>query len=301
MSGTNTRALGYSDARSGARLAQWFALARYKSKGAARFADVKHRGFQRILERLQTHLGPDLTSRRIVEVGCGQWRANLALLGAQGADVIGVDPEVTPEHLMDYPSFARDVGVERALKTLANELLQRRAFDAELLRLAGARASREIQTVRGVAEALPFDDETFDAVISDNVFEHLPDVPAAIAEIARVLRPSGVAVIVIHPFTALSGGHHPGTICHDARADFTPSIPCWDHLRGEQHDSGVFLNRWRPDAYLAAFEQHLETLEDTRSTEGEHLLSDAIRDELRDYRRDELLTGRIVYVGRKER
>jgi SAM-dependent methyltransferase len=45
--------------------------------------------------------------------------------------------------------------------------------------------------MRGDATRLPFDDGTFDRVITSEVLEHIQDDVAAIAELARVLRPGG--------------------------------------------------------------------------------------------------------------
>ena len=53
---------------------------------------------------------------------------------------------------------------------------------------------------RAVAAALPFADDTFDAVVACLVFEHIRDVDDAIAEVARVLVPNGrFAFVLNHP------------------------------------------------------------------------------------------------------
>jgi 2-polyprenyl-6-hydroxyphenyl methylase/3-demethylubiquinone-9 3-methyltransferase len=44
----------------------------------------------------------------------------------------------------------------------------------------------------GRAESLPFADASFDMVWCTDVLEHLPDLPTAIAQIARVLKPGGL-------------------------------------------------------------------------------------------------------------
>jgi ubiquinone/menaquinone biosynthesis C-methylase UbiE len=56
-------------------------------------------------------------------------------------------------------------------------------------------ASRGVESVAGVAEALPFDDASVDLVVSTLSAHHWDDPVAAFAEIARVLRPGGEARI----------------------------------------------------------------------------------------------------------
>ena len=54
----------------------------------------------------------------------------------------------------------------------------------------------------GVAEALPFADAAFDLVVTYNVLMDVADMPAAVAEIGRVLTPRGrLCACVTHPFT----------------------------------------------------------------------------------------------------
>lgn len=51
-----------------------------------------------------------------------------------------------------------------------------------------------IDLVANISGELPFKDGSFDAVISSNVFEHMPDPELAIAECYRILKPGGVLV-----------------------------------------------------------------------------------------------------------
>jgi SAM-dependent methyltransferase len=56
-------------------------------------------------------------------------------------------------------------------------------------------ALHNVSFQRGDAAHLPFDDATFDAVMSSQVFEYLDDVGRALAEMFRVLKPGGRVLI----------------------------------------------------------------------------------------------------------
>jgi demethylmenaquinone methyltransferase/2-methoxy-6-polyprenyl-1,4-benzoquinol methylase len=56
-------------------------------------------------------------------------------------------------------------------------------------RVAQAGLSDRIELVEGHAEALPFEDASFDGVTSTYFLRYVDDVPAAIVELARVARP----------------------------------------------------------------------------------------------------------------
>lgn len=49
--------------------------------------------------------------------------------------------------------------------------------------------------VQGSIESLPFPTESFDAAVATGVLEYVDDLPRALAEVTRVLRPGGVFVI----------------------------------------------------------------------------------------------------------
>jgi ubiquinone/menaquinone biosynthesis C-methylase UbiE len=54
-----------------------------------------------------------------------------------------------------------------------------------------AQLELDVETVQADAEELPFEDESFDLVFGHAVLHHVPDLPRALAEFRRVLRPGG--------------------------------------------------------------------------------------------------------------
>lgn len=84
-----------------------------------------------------------------------------------------------------------------------------RAHDLHLVDLspgmlgrAAANAGRlgvDATFVRASATALPYPDATFDAVVSRGVLHHLHDVPAALREWRRVVRPAGPVLVLSEP------------------------------------------------------------------------------------------------------
>ena len=105
---------------------------------------------------------------RILDVGCGDGQIARALAAA-GCSVTGVDP--TGRNL---------------------EVARERGGGPEYL--------------AGTADDLPFDDGSFDAVLACLVFEHIDELDAAIAEVARVLRPGGrFAFFLNHPLLQTPG------------------------------------------------------------------------------------------------
>ncbi len=86
--------------------------------------------------------------------------------------------------------MARMVGEEGAVCGLEKS--------APMIALAEARcAGRPRVSFRtGDAVRLPFEDGAFDAAIVSQVYEYVPDMEAALAELARVLRPGGRALIM---------------------------------------------------------------------------------------------------------
>lgn len=121
-----------------------------------------------ILAALERALGPALGRARLLDLGCGTGFTLTQL--PRGARAIGLDSSPTALHLA-----------------------RRRASGAGL--------------VRGSAYALPFASGAFDGALALDVLEHLDDDRGAARELARVLRPGGVAIVTVPAFQALWSKH----------------------------------------------------------------------------------------------
>lgn len=68
-------------------------------------------------------------------------------------------------------------------------------FLDHVMRAAAERSIQNVVPTRGDATALPYEDDSIDAVVLTAVLGEIPDRAAALAEIARVLRPGGRLVV----------------------------------------------------------------------------------------------------------
>jgi SAM-dependent methyltransferase len=84
-----------------------------------------------------------------------------------------------------------------ALDTDEGELRQVAALFAAMSEAGEAPAYASAATIAADATAMPFPDGCFDRVIAAEVLEHIPADQAAMNEIARVLRPGGVAAVTV--------------------------------------------------------------------------------------------------------
>jgi len=114
------------------------------------------------LERLKVELG-EKPYKRVLDLGCGAGHASFA--------AAAVVPEVT----------AYDLSAEML---------------AVVEGAARERGLTNIRTQQGAAESLPFEDASFCAVVSRMSAHHWRDLPAALREIRRVLRPGGKVVLI---------------------------------------------------------------------------------------------------------
>jgi ubiquinone/menaquinone biosynthesis C-methylase UbiE len=96
---------------------------------------------------------------KVLEIGCG--RGSFALWLHQNAPQFSLTA-------LDFSQSAIDIACERAAKLPSSPLF-----------------------VQGDAQALPFDDDSFDLILSCECMEHVPDPRQMAREMARVLRSGG--------------------------------------------------------------------------------------------------------------
>jgi ubiquinone/menaquinone biosynthesis C-methylase UbiE len=109
-----------------------------------------------------------------------------ALLAAARGRVLEIGAG-TGHNLPHYPE-----GLERLV------LAEPEKNKARRLERRPARLTRAAELVRARAEALPFEDNTFDTVVSTFVLCTVENPRAALGEVARVLRPDGSLLFLEH-------------------------------------------------------------------------------------------------------
>lgn len=113
---------------------------------------------------------------RLLDLGCGAGRHAFEAL-RRGAQVVAFD--------YDQGELADVAGMARAMEGKGE------------IAAGGHNAC-----VRGDATALPYPDGSFDRIIAAEVLEHIADDEAALAELARVLRPGGTMAISVPAWAA---------------------------------------------------------------------------------------------------
>lgn len=129
-----------------------------------------------------------------------------------------------------------DIGGGRAGYGLLYRQLADEVYVCDLNDCAASYAQTGIRFLTAdVTRGVPLPDRSFDIVVSHSAFEHIDGVPAAIAEVDRLLRPRGHAFITIRPLYYSALGFH--------RRDWAP----WAHLSAAGPEEQV------PDGHRGSF------------------------------------------------
>ena len=163
-------------------------------------------------------VGPEAT---VVDVACGTGAVALELVRRTGCSVVGVDQ--SPEMLAE------------ARRRLADD---------------------RIEFVQAAAQALPFEDSSFDGLTAAYLLRYLDDLPAGLAELARVLRPGAPASLLDFGVPPAPLTRHAWNFWVDAGLPLAGRAisPGW-------HEVGRFLGgsirrfhaEWPPERLLGAF------------------------------------------------
>lgn len=130
--------------------------------------------------RMQTH---ERYSERRVDLD-DECLAALALRGDEAILDVGCGPGRVLHHLRGHGHTGPLVGLDQSPAML----VEARSVTAD--------ASPPVGLVRGEANALPFRDGRFARVVARHMLYHVPDIPGALHEFARVLAPGGSVLAV---------------------------------------------------------------------------------------------------------
>jgi ubiquinone/menaquinone biosynthesis C-methylase UbiE len=124
--------------------------------------------------------------------------------GARSRWALGILEPREGERILEI-GFGPGVDVARLARAVGtNGFVGGVDVSREMVRQATARnrdavAARRVELRLGSCERLPFDDASFDAAYATNSAQFWPDVGGCLAEVRRVLRASGRAVVVVQP------------------------------------------------------------------------------------------------------
>jgi len=128
----------------------------------------------------RTYMTPDIVEQRRLTVG--------ALDLQPGEDVLDIG--AGPGFLAcEMAAVVGESGSVRGIDPSASML----AIAAERERAPGA---APVEFCEGDALAMPYDDDSFDAAVSTQVYEYVEDMTGALAEAHRVLRPGGRLLVL---------------------------------------------------------------------------------------------------------
>ncbi|MEX1018677.1 MAG: class I SAM-dependent methyltransferase [Litorilinea sp.] len=131
----------------------------------------------------------DLRGKQVLDLGCGLGGKTIYYAQSGARQVVGIDLRT------NSLESARLLGEERTGKIGEDQT-----------------GTQNSQFCLNDAARMPFADNTFDAIVSINVLEHVDDLYHTLRECQRVLQPGGVMLFHFPPFYSPWGAHLEGWI-----------------------------------------------------------------------------------------
>ena len=234
----------------------------------------------------------------ILDVGCGRRYTYTLLLQSIGYKVTGIDTVYANTRELPIKRCVNNLrfnGPKIFCKTVVEEINGSRAkYSKRIYELSGIKlSSNNIDLMKINAEATTFQDESFDLIISIDVFEHLFNLDKVIYEIHRITKRGGLVFLIIDLFASKYGAHWP-------RYKQTEKI-AWQHLL----DNNIYvpnnLNRLRENDFIAALTNKFEVIELLRHIDHDTktFLTADLKGKLDQYAEEELITDRLILVLKK--
>ncbi len=229
------------------RLRQIKYLWSFQTAGAAKDVTQMLEEAKSLCDMLKATYGFEAESKDVLEIGPGQFLTQARYFALKNKVTV-IDADVLAERLSPgkLVQMLKRNGGSRTLKTCARKAAGiDRIYRRTTCRELRVEALPKIRIEHGDAEGMPFGDLTFDMIHCRSVLHSLPHPEKAMSEIARVLRPGGVAHIDIHLYTSYNGALDPRTMSGSDSTYF------WAHLKhpaacvGTAMLNKLTLQNWR--------------------------------------------------------
>jgi SAM-dependent methyltransferase len=202
-----------------------------------RAAAAKKAERSRAMVEAFSRLGGVLEGARALELGCGAGIDSLLLALRPVRAVVGID--------IDLPLFDPGERGERTRRLTRDVLTAHGVADD----VAAVLRRRPVRFARMDATRTAFPDHSFDLLWSKAAMEHIAPLDAALAEMARVVKPGGLIYHGIDQFYGLKGCHKAGLV----------DLP-WAHARLSAAEYHRFVAAHEGEAKAARRARHLRTL-----------------------------------------
>ena len=151
-------------------------------------------------------------SLAVLETGCGMGYAVMAMANLGVGHAVGID----------------------SIATNSRCIHQKPAVSARM-GMGDAAISNRVRILTGDIAQMPLEDNSFDLIYSASVLEHIQDLPKALAEMLRILKPGGLMIHNVDPYFSPQGGH---SLC-------TLDFP-WGHTRLNSNEFQRYIKEFRP-------------------------------------------------------